>query len=161
MEIPLGGKFGSGKVALCSPEDYDTLIQYKWHISCGHVAGRVNGSKIRMSRFLMRVSDPKDQVGHKDSNPLNHRRENLRVGNLQRNSENNRKQEGTSSMYIGVSWNKVKSKFVASVQINGIDYPIGHYKKEVDAAIARDTYVAQQKITWHKLNFPERQAEYE
>jgi ribosomal protein L6P/L9E len=144
-EIPLTGKHGAGKVALVDDEDYDELIKYKW---CVHT--NVNGNlyairskstskkgngkrgcvQIRMHRHIMAVTDKNDIVDHINRDSLDNRKENLRVTNVMWNNTNRMSKSG----YKGVT--KVGDKYQALIRHNNIQYWLGAYKSERDAAIA-------------------------
>ena len=44
-----------------------------------------------------------------------------------------KKREGTSSPYIGVSWNKRARKWTAQIRLNGKNKNLGLYANELDA----------------------------
>jgi len=86
-----------GMVALVSDEDYEKVMQFKWHASQeGHQGlkfyacrfekdpkhGWKKKIKIRMHRFIMEMptgfEDPR-VVHHKDSDGLNNQKENLEI----------------------------------------------------------------------------------
>ena len=70
-------------------------------------------------------------------------------GHQQRNK---RDVPNTSSKYCGVSWCKQSSKWYASVKTEGKLKNLGRYLTELDAAIARDTYIVSNKLLHYKLN---------
>lgn len=65
-----------------------------------------------------------------------------------------RKMDGKSSIYLGVTAKAFS--WEASVKRKGINYYVGKYGTEIEAAYARDDFIIDH--FWpHKLNFPERQ----
>src|ERR1700745_3514525 len=108
QEIPLT----QGKVALVDDEDYELVAQYKWH---AHVTwdkkwyAKTHSGKLTMHKFLL--NPPSDmEVDHVNGDGLDNRRQNLRICNSTQNKGNMRKQDGRSSIYKGVSWDKSRNK---------------------------------------------------
>ena len=94
-------------------------------------------------------------VDHIDGNPLNNCRENLRPATIKQNQQNRLSVNGSSSRFVGVSWDKEKKLWTAS--ING--RRLGRFRIEEDAAIVYD--VASQLFygIFGNLNFPIRSTE--
>jgi len=73
-------------------------------------------------------------------------------------AENRRKRIDTTSQYIGVSYSKpvikqyFKGAWVASVTKDKVTTRLGHFPTEIEAAIARDTYVIKHGYSDHVLN---------
>lgn len=68
-------------------------------------------------------------------------------------SRNRRKLSKTTSQYIGVSWSTDRKKWVAAIGLNGKTIPVGRFTSELEAAIARDTYIKEQGLKDFVLNF--------
>ena len=64
---------------------------------------------------------------------------NLRWVSKSQNNQNSSKQHNTISIYKGVSFNKVRNKFFASIRINGKKKHLGYFETERDGAIAYNT----------------------
>jgi hypothetical protein len=62
---------------------------------------------------------------------------------------NTRKRSNTSSIYKGVCFNKTKNKWEANLSFNNINYYLGSFKSEEEAAIAYNN-----KLDLDKLNAP-------
>ena len=116
--IPLTGKYAKGLYAKVSPEDYEDLVRFRWHGSYNKQRGRFTGvgraltvaeggvgpngkhRSIRMHNYLMRP--PKGMVvDHINGDPLDNRRENLRICTMQENLRNRDRSIGQSK-YKGV-----------------------------------------------------------
>lgn len=73
---------------------------------------------------------------HKDRNRLNNRRSNLRIVPAAGNRQNVSKQEGRTSQYRGVSFNKREQKWKAYVKADGKMKGLGTFTTEEEAAEA-------------------------
>lgn len=74
-------------------------------------------------------------VDHIDSNPENNHLENLRYCNRAQNRSHAKKQDGTSSVYKGVSWDERAGKWRAYIRVNKVLRSLGFFENEKDAAI--------------------------
>ena len=61
---------------------------------------------------------------------------NLRINDHSGNAHNKNKAAGTTSSYMGVSYNKLQEMYGVYVRKNNISYYLGQYKLEIKAAIA-------------------------
>lgn len=145
--------------ALVSDEDYYNLRHYKWYMrkmdNYVVILGTVNNKTVRMSRFIMNYNGEK-MVDHDNSNTLDHRRSNLRIATAKQNAENKSSLKGSSSPFVGVSYDKRRNKWKAAIKIDGKTKNLGRYENDVKAAIARDKEIIRMNTispTFHKLNF--------
>lgn len=124
--------------------DYDWLNSFKWQVFNTGYAVRNYGGKLRlkqsMHRMILGLTDPKIKCDHKDRNRLNNCRGNLRVVTERQNSMNKSSAKGSSSKYLGVCWVKTRKKWVANIKMNNKTKFLGHFEKEVDAAIKYNEY---------------------
>jgi hypothetical protein len=106
----------------------------------GYVAVLGNKTKkrmfVKMSRMIMGVTDPKIFVDHKDRNPLNNCRINLRICIASQNLCNTTSAKNSTSKYLGVSWSSDSMKWMAQIVKNNKHFYLGRYKIEEDAALA-------------------------
>lgn len=102
------------KVAIVDDSDYEWLIQWKWYATnpggkgwrAQHDSGgRKSRVRLAMSRVIMGLN-PGDRrvVDHINHNPLDNRRQNLRVATLTQNNQNARHHRDSISGFKGVSW---------------------------------------------------------
>lgn len=128
-----------GRSVLVDDEDAERLSQHSWHVdSSGYATRYLNGrgAKVRMHRDLLPDAD-KPEVDHINGNKLDNRRDNLRGATRSENQMNRGKQSGNySSDYIGVSWNKGASKWMARITVEGETKYLGIYESEEAAARA-------------------------
>jgi len=144
-EIPLT----RGQVALVDDGDYERVSKFKWYalwdpsrrtyraLRNKQENESENGKRglIYLHRFIMKVPKGKD-IDHRDRDPLNNQKNNLRICTRAQNNMNKLKREGYSSEYKGVSWNKQKLKWEASIGKDYKKHHLGLFTDETDAAIA-------------------------
>lgn len=90
-------------------------------------------------------------VNHKDLNKQNNCIENLEIITNRENS--NMKHLKSTSKYIGVSWDKQKSKWKSSIYINGKLKYLGHFKIEKEASIAYQNELYFQQTGYKLIKF--------
>lgn len=142
-EIPLHNRSGDIVfVTLVDDEDYEWLSQLKWWAGrdkkgkCTSVCCKDPevGSRrtLRMHRVLLGYDGP-DMVDHKDRNPLNNQKDNLRIATRSQNGANST-QEGDG--YKGVHRKRRGFGWEAYIGLNGKRIFWGGYGTEEDAARA-------------------------
>lgn len=108
-----------GKVALVDDEDYDYLSQWKWqalkqrnnwYAVRNEYISADKYKMIRMHRVIMKITDPKVLIDHRDTYSLNNMKSNLRVCSNAENCRNSHSRKNTSSSYLGVSKSSVKHR---------------------------------------------------
>lgn len=144
-------KLTKGKIALVDDEDFDRINQWKWY-ACAvssnisnqpyfyafrgiWIKGGNRSITVGMHREIMHITDRKIIVDHKDFNTLNNQKSNLRVCNKSQNCAYARKIEGTTSRFIGVSWNKQTHNWLAKIRCKKQIY-LGLFDSEIEAAKA-------------------------
>lgn len=115
----------------------------------------VGNKKIKhiiLSRLLLNAPIG-SYVDHKDCNPLNNTRSNLRLATPSENSRNVPKTANKrSSQYKGVSWHIRKQKWIATVAINSKNRFIGYFNSESEAANAYNKKAKELHGEFAKLN---------
>lgn len=144
--VPLGGKKAAGRVALVDDEDYDLVMQYRWHVleyrrQDGRIDGPYAQTKTRRDGREVGISMHKLITGwsmtdHRNGDGLDNQRSNLRPATKAQNSHNQRPQAGKSSRYKGVCWNRKAKKWVAGIRVRGKYRYLGAFASEEDAARA-------------------------
>ena len=176
-EIPIT----KGYVAVVDDDDYDWLSKHRWCASVDkrdqYVSVRTTMYKyfegykwrrgIKMHRMILDAK-PGEVVDHINGDPLDNRRENLRLCTLKENSRNATKQKmfagaPCTSKYKGVSLctsKPFKGKYGeyqywrAGIGHNGVFHYIGQFKTEKEAALAYDEEAIKRFGEFAKLNFP-------
>lgn len=131
-----------GKYALVDDEDYEALMEFKWHFSHGYAARREHykvskgvykGKKIYMHRAI--CSPPEGMtVDHINGDGLINTRGNLRVCTQSENCMNQTPQTDTISKYKGVSFLKRTGKWCAYIVSNKKQIHLGYFSSEKEAA---------------------------
>jgi hypothetical protein len=139
-EIPLT----QGYIALVDDEDYDYLMQWKWHYMQGYAKtfDKVNKTgKIAMHRLLLEANSG-EIVDHVNRNKLDNSKTNLRKSDCVGNARNRDKYSmETSSKYKGVFYDKKRRKYTGNITVeSGNTKYLGHYLLETDVAFYYNQY---------------------
>lgn len=125
---------------LMDDEDYAFINKWSWKIlshKTKKYAARWDGKNtLLMHRVILKITDPKVLVDHKDLDGLNNQKFNLRKCNKAENNRHVESRKNSSSKYLGVSWDKINKKWTAQITINSKTTHIGRFHKETDAADA-------------------------
>jgi hypothetical protein len=105
-----------GKFAIVDDENYDWLIQKKWHFDKGYAMHRPRNYKksIIMHRIIMDTPEGME-TDHINHNTLDNRRENLRICTHAENQHNQKILSHNTSGYKGVFFDKHAKKWMARV----------------------------------------------
>lgn len=135
--------------------DYDKVKYYSWYLNKKYICAHINGKIIRLSRFIMNVDNPDIWIDHIDSNRLNNCKNNLRISDPNKNSQNKSKMtRETSSIYMGVCFRKHRKVWDSCLRIYYNRINIGSFNSQIHAARARDLYILIHHSEEHfKLNF--------
>ena len=111
-------------------DDIDKVKDYKWCIlnNSGYVSTTVNGTNIRLHRFIMDCPDDL-VVDHINHNRLDNRKSNLRICTQQQNNMNKK--------CIGVTYHKQTSKWIAQINYNYEHIYLGCFDTKEEAIEAR------------------------
>lgn len=122
--------------ALIDTEDIDKIKGYRFHLnrplSTSYM--RVYNNKRQTLHYLITGSPPKGkETDHRNRNPLDNRRQNLRPATRSQSNMNRAKSLNKSSIYKGVSWNKNLCKWEAYINLNKKRTNLGYFYNENDA----------------------------
>lgn len=153
IELHLDGKT-DGIVSLVSLSD-EEIIKGKrfWLTPTGYVGCKIEGRTTSLHRILagLPVGD-KMQVDHIDGNPLNNRRENLRIVTYAQNMQN--KKPWGKTGHRGISFDEKKKLYRVQVVLNGVKHSGGRHKSLDDAVKA----AAELRARLHTHNNEDRNA---
>lgn len=124
---------------LINLEDIEKITKVRWYCSKnGYVIADKNSKheKLYLHRYVLNYSGSM-VVDHINRNPLDNRKENLRICEQKYNVLNKRIPTNNTSGIAGVSWNKEKSKWEVYVAINKKRIRLGCYSDLNDAKYIR------------------------
>ncbi len=117
---------------------------------------RVNQKRYKnfLHRLIMGLDNDDDRIcDHINHNTLDNRIENLRICTHRQNMQNTSSRKGSSSTYKGVAWNKTAKKWQAVIRANDINYYLGIFKTEEEAARVYDAKAVELHGEFAYLNF--------
>lgn len=122
--------------AIVSSSDFDKLNEYRWTIgNGGYPKIKVSNKHVSMHSLILEKS-PQQVIDHINGNPLDNRRENLRVCTQKENSRNRAKYSTNKSGYKGVSWDKAKKAYRSVIMVDGKQIYLGIFDCPIAAAQA-------------------------
>lgn len=120
------------KQILFDLEDAEEIQKHQWCIGKKYPITTINGKNVSMHQLIGRKG-----YDHHDQNPLNNQKCNLVLCTHQENIRNSALSKNNTSGFVGVSWNKERSKWVAAIQVDGKMFALGRYVNKEDAIKAR------------------------
>ena len=125
-----------GKEALVDDQDYEFLMRWKWHAACGgkYAGRRPKSGAIYMHQLIAKRMGFENIPDHIDGNGLDNRRANLRPATHQLNLANRGPQVNNTSGFKGVTYDKARGKWFASIKVQGKRYNLGRFDDKVEAA---------------------------
>lgn len=146
-----------GCSAIVDAADYEWLMQWKWcvnhHKHTTYAKRGAAGATVMMHRFILSATKG-ITVDHINHNGLDNRRANLRLATYSENLRNTRSVFGSSSKYLGVSFDKTRGKWRANIMLGGTKKQIGRFDREADAAAAYDEAAIRHYGAFANPNFP-------
>ena len=138
-------KVGFFTVDLC---DIELVKYHKWRFnSFGHVLTGSGGNIRDLSHIVLGIPKELDLVtivDHKDGDPTNNRRYNLRICTQQDNVLNKSFMSTNTTGIIGVSYDKVRNAYAPEIKYRNKRLHLGRYKSMEEAAYVR--FVAEQLL---------------
>lgn len=131
---------------------YEALNKVTWWCtSRGHAQGWVDGEFVYM-HWLVLEGDGERIYDHIDGDPTNNQLNNLRLVTYTQNAVNTKKQEGTTSLYKGVSWYEKLNKWVMKYYEDKRQIHGGYFECQHDAAEAYNTEMFRMHGEYARLN---------
>ena len=151
----LSGEYGVGYTSKGEEfyfdlEDYDKIKDYSWFVhNNGYLMAYsiLDKKNLLMHRLIMNVQD-KNMVDHINHRVNDNRKENLRIVNSSQNAMNTKLPCSNSSGYKGVSWDKSRNKWMASIKINGKSKNLGRFENLDDAIYQQGDYVLRKRFAF-------------
>lgn len=148
FDAPVVIKLTRGKQAIVSPEDAD-LTELAWYVIMPapnkfYVMRRIPKThnereylhRLVLSRMLGRDLLPTEDVDHTNMNPLDNRRENLRLATRSQNLANTKTRSNNTSGFKGVYFDKTKQKWRAIITVNKEIKRLGRFDTPEEAHAA-------------------------
>jgi hypothetical protein len=136
---------------------YEWLPKRKWRANeRGYVYAMVDYKIWAIHRLIMGVTDSNLFVDHKDNNPLNNKRENLRLATPSQSIRNRRCNRDNKCGFKGVSQCRWTGKWNARLYAHGKSLTLGKYATPEDAARAWDIKARELFGEFARLNLPDR-----
>lgn len=142
----LSGEYGigyatNGEEFYFDLEDYMLIKDYTWSINdAGYVTSNPFGKHLRMHMLVMNKKDRSDgkDIDHINHNTKDNRKENLRIIEHYQNITHCITYSNNTSGRKGVSWDKSRSKWMATITYNKKTYHLGRFENFEDAVRARE-----------------------
>lgn len=141
--ILLAGK--TDRQILVDDEDFELVSSYVWYAhSYGYPVRTWMRNGVNFHQYLHRLVMKTDKnVDHKNGNPLDCRKSNLRIATQRENTYNKKIAKNNMSGYKGVGLHKPTGKYRAYIGNNGKTTHLGLFENIEDAAIAYDIAAIQ------------------
>uniref|UniRef100_A0A6C0BK27 AP2/ERF domain-containing protein n=1 Tax=viral metagenome TaxID=1070528 RepID=A0A6C0BK27_9ZZZZ len=151
---------GRGITAIVDDDLWTKLNEYSWGSNNGYVHGLVNGKRIAMHRHIMQLrghdltllDSRKYYVDHINGLKYDNRYGNLRINTTSGNAHNRKKDPNASSKYHGVHYYQSRSKWSALIQKDHVQYNLGDFITENEAAQAYNIKAKELYGEFAKLN---------
>lgn len=142
-EIPLT----QGYVALVDDADFEAVSAFKWFAvfigrpsKCKKIPRAARSFAGKPNQYLHHFLMGQKSIDHRDGNPLDNQRHNLRKATKKQNNRAFRqKTPGTSSKFRGVCFDRSRNKWHVSIEVDEKQIFLGRFLSETKAAKAYDT----------------------
>lgn len=142
-----GMTHGKNPIEFYVDDDFDkNLLMLDWHPSYNSRTGKLaaiqttqkgsNGKQVVLSlhRIVMRQATGNGTIiDHKDGNPANNRKDNLRLCTGAENNHNQAKNKNNTSGFKGVSYHKPTGKYVARIIVDSKQIWLGRFDAAEEA----------------------------
>jgi hypothetical protein len=149
---------GEGEFAILDLQDYYRLCNFKWFLKDRYAlrSFKLTPEKtqfVAMHREIMNCPQG-FLIDHKNNNPLDNRRANLRQATRAQNTYNRKKTRvKTSSRFIGVCFHKRYRLWTVHISYKNKKMWLGSFKTEIEAAHAYDVAAKKYHGEFARLNF--------
>ena len=129
--------------AIIDADDLKKCQMYKWRMNnargefgFGYAMTYVNGKLLLLHKLITNTTNDV-VIDHIDCNKLNCKKDNLRLADKSKNSQNRKPPNNNTSGFTGVYWNKNRSKWYARISADNIHRTIGSVKDLKNAVLMR------------------------
>lgn len=139
-------KLTQNKICLVDDEDFEWISSHSWQyrsryasriIYLKKVDGKRKNTTITLHRLILEkhnLNPRNKEIDHINGNPLDNRKENLRIVTHLQNSYNQKIASNNTSGYKGVSYSKEKNKWTTQIRFNKKLHYLGDYSSLEKAA---------------------------
>ena len=100
-------------------EDIDKIEKYQWHISKKCNSYYVYNNEVGpLHRYLLNENNPNIIIDHKNRNPLDNRKQNLRRTDKSGNGKNISMKSNNTSGYMGIRYDKLRNRWCVEIRDN-------------------------------------------
>lgn len=162
MEIIINSPKHGRHIILIDDADYYLINPYRWYIwkskvgtfyACHSWKRKNEEVTIKMHRHILGITDPKIKVDHVDTNPLNNKRDNLRIATRSQNAMNRGKTIKNTTGFKGVTFEPKKKLYRVILTAGGVSYSGGRHKNIINAAKKYDELAIKHHGEFANLNF--------
>jgi hypothetical protein len=133
-----------GGEALVDDQDHDYLSRWKWYAAKGgkyaardtRSSNRRRGTLIYMHDVVAARIGMVGTIDHANRDTLDNQRHNLRPATGSQNGANRGPQVNNTSGYKGVTWDKARHRWSASIKVRGQRKNLGRFDNKIEAARA-------------------------
>lgn len=123
-------------VTVVDSNDFNLVKDFKWYLSNNYVITKIDGETNYLSRHLMNPIPGGLEIDHKDRDPLNNTRSNLRYATSSQNKANSFHHNVNTSGFKGIYFHKASKKWHARIKNNGKFQSLKYHDSKTDAALA-------------------------
>lgn len=162
--IPMSGPAGKGLFIKVDDEDFDEMSKFIWYLDAhGYPVSSHYGRTVKVHRLVMGAIPGGMWVDHKDTNPLNCQKANLRFCTPAQNSHNTPRRiypNTNQHHYKGVYFSKDAErknkprKWHVVIVHNGKHLSFGYFLTAEEGARKYDEEIIKLRGEWAYLNFP-------
>jgi hypothetical protein len=134
------GIVSTGEIFMFDADDFPKIKDTTWY-RCNRIsrAGTYVGNSLGICLHRYILDAPKNfEIDHRNNNPLDNRKHNLRVCTHQQNQCNQPLQQNNSSGVTGVSYYAPRKKYRARIKVSQHDIHLGYYATINEAVQARN-----------------------
>lgn len=134
------GFFDDGEEFYFDKEDFELICNYRWYKTKGYIKSTDNssGASIAMHRLVLKNLSESDVVDHINRNPLDNRKQNLRICSQADNAKNRGTYKNNCSGHAGVFFDKKSNKWIAYINCDKKRRRLGSYESIEDAIRVRE-----------------------
>jgi hypothetical protein len=156
----------AGHLFIIDAEDWLRISRFKWYVSSDggtrmYVYTYVDKKKIYLHRMILEAPDDQ-RVDHRNGNPLDNRKANLRLATHQQNMFNCGKRstykgKPTASTFKGVTWDRSCERYKAQIVKDGVNHNLGYFDDPREAALVYDHAALEMfgEFAWTNLTYEE------